>query len=72
MVAKLLLRQDAANALGIHFAKLEKLRQRGLVPEAIQVGRYHVFPADQLDAIRARLEAAGHIKPAREAAHASA
>ncbi len=69
MAIKFLLRQDAANKLGLHFAKLEKLRQRGLIPEAVQVGRYHVFPIDQIDAIRLRLEAEGHIMPARELTH---
>jgi hypothetical protein len=64
------MRQEAANRLGIHFAKLETLRKRGLVPEAVPVGRYFAFPADQIDAIRERLEAQGHIK--REASHATA
>ena len=68
MAAKYLLRQDAANQLGIHFAKLEDLRKRGLIPEAVQIGRYHVFPTDQINAIRERLEQQGHIK--RGLAHA--
>ena len=57
----LLLRQDAANRLGIHFAKLERFRLAGLIPEAVQVGRYFVFPADMLEVIRDRLAAAGKL-----------
>lgn len=70
---QMLLRQEAANRLGIHFAKLERLRKLGLIPEAIQAGHLHVFPADKLDEIKARLIAEGHIKaPAQEAANAVA
>ncbi|MBP3958423.1 hypothetical protein J8F10_24505 [Gemmata sp. G18] len=36
----LLLRQDAADRLGVHFAKLERLRHKGHIPEAVQAGRY--------------------------------
>lgn len=70
---KLLLRQDAADSLGIHFAKLERLRLAGLIPEAVLVGRYHCIPADKIEAIRERLTAAGKLRrrnPARIAAAA--
>ena len=64
----LLLRQDAANRLGIHFAKLERLRLAGLIPEAVQVGRYFTFPADKIETIRERLTVGGHLaQPSREA-----
>lgn len=70
MATKLLLRQEAANRLGIHFAKLETLRKRGLIPEAIPAGRLFVFPSDQIDTIRERLTQQGHIKnPSREGAN---
>ena len=62
----LLLRQDAADALGLHFAKLERLRQMGHIPEAVRVGRYFLFPADKLPEIKARLVRDGHIRPRRE------
>jgi hypothetical protein len=58
----LIQRQEAADRLGLHFWKLEDLRKRGLIPEAIKVGRYYVFPADQIDAIRQRLIERGFIK----------
>ena len=57
----LLLRQDAADQLGLHFAKLERLRVAGLVPEAVLIGRYHAFPADKIEEIRMRLIASGHL-----------
>lgn len=57
----LLLRQDAADRLGIHFAKLERLRLAGLIPEAVQVGRYFTFPSDKLETIRERLIESGHL-----------
>lgn len=69
---KLYLRQVAADILGIHFAKLERLRVAGLIPEAIQIGRYHVFPADQLKVIRERLIASGHIRATKPVITASA
>jgi hypothetical protein len=59
---ELLPRQDAADRLGVHFAKLERLRTKGLIPEAVKIGRYFVFPAAQLEAIRRRLVEQGHIK----------
>lgn len=62
---ELLARQDAANRLGVHFSKLERLRLKGLIPEAIKVGRCYVFPGDQIDTIKARLVAQGHIRPAK-------
>ena len=69
MTSAWLFRQTAADRMGIHFAKLERLRHKGLIPEAVQFGRYFLFPADQLDEIRARLEADGHLKP-REVSNA--
>ncbi len=67
---ELLTRQVAANRLGLHFAKLERLRLKGLIPEAFLVGRYYVFPADKLDAIKQRLVEQGHIKAPMEVADA--
>lgn len=64
---KLVFRQDAADAIGIHFAKLERLRLKGLVPEAVRVGRYFLYPADRLGGIRKRLIAQGHIRTKPEA-----
>lgn len=60
----LLLRQDTANRLGIHFSKLERLRLAGLIPEAVKVGHYHAFPADSIETIRERLIALGHLRVA--------
>lgn len=65
-MSELLTRQDAANRLGLHFAKLERLRKSGHIPEAVRVGRYFVFPADKLDAIKQRLITAGLIKATAE------
>lgn len=61
-MVNLLLRQEAADRLGIHFAKLERLRLAGLVPEAVQVGRYFAFPADKIEIIRERLTSSGHLR----------
>ena len=47
------------------------LRQRGLIPEAVRVGRYYLLPADHLEAIKARLTEQGHIAPKAEAMNAS-
>jgi hypothetical protein len=68
-MSQMVMRQGAADRIGIHFAKLERLRKAGLVPEAIRVGHYYVFPADKLDEIKARLVASGHIKPEAEVAN---
>lgn len=65
-------RQEAADRMGIHWCRLDRLRKRGLIPEALKVGIFFVFPADQLDAIKARLVEQGHIKPKRESAVATA
>ena len=64
MVPKLVTRQVAADYMKIHWCKLEYLRKKGLIPETVKVGRNFVFPLEKLDEIRARLEAAGHLKPA--------
>jgi hypothetical protein len=66
MFATYLFRQTAADQLGIHFAKLERLRLRGLIPEVVRVGRYFLYPAERLDAIRERLVRQGHL-PGRAA-----
>jgi hypothetical protein len=66
----MLLRQQAADYLKIHFAKLERLRRAGLIPEAVRAGHLYVFPADKLDTIKARLIEQGHITaPNTEAAN---
>ena len=68
-MSQFLLRQETADRLGIHWAKLDKLRREGHIPEAVQVGNYWCFPADQLAAIRARLVEQKKIKqPALTAA----
>lgn len=58
---KMLLRQEAADALGIHYMKLDRLRAAGEIPEAVQAGRYWMFPAAAIQAIKSRLTKAGHI-----------
>lgn len=68
VIPELLMRQDAADRMGVHFAKLEAMRRKNLIPEAVKIGRVHVYPADKIDAIRERLVAQGHIRaeaPAR-------
>lgn len=72
MPEKLLLRQDAADALGIHYMKLDRLRAAGEIPEAVQVGRYFMFPAAAMPAIKTRLTAAGHIGKKRKKKKAAA
>ena len=72
MNSKLLFRQDAADELGLHFAKLERLRLKGLIPEAVQVGRFFLFPADKIEIIRQRLTAQGHIRSTEPEAPAHA
>lgn len=62
MPGKLLARQEAADALGIHWMKLDRLRAAGRIPEAVQAGRYWMFPAAAIPAIKARL-----AKPAKKA-----
>lgn len=69
---ELFLRWDAANRLGVHPAKLDRLRLRGLIPEAVRVGHYFAFPADKLDAIKQRLVEQGHIKTVQPEAVAHA
>lgn len=69
---QLVQRQEAADRMGIHWCRLDRLRKRGLIPEAMKVGIFFVFPADQLEAIKARLVASGHITPKREPAAANA
>jgi hypothetical protein len=62
MSAGYVFRQEFADALGVHWSKVERLRQKGLIPEALRLGQYYVFPADQVDAIRERLARGGHLK----------
>jgi hypothetical protein len=66
---QLLMRQEAADRLGVHFAKLERLRRAGLLPEAVRVGRLYVFPISKIDAIRERLIAQGHLQAEVANAH---
>jgi hypothetical protein len=37
--------------------------RKNLIPELVQAGRYRLFPADKIDAIRERLIREGHIRP---------
>lgn len=67
-VANLLFREQAATRIGITWHALDRARVRGLVPEVVKVGRYFLYPADKLDAIRDRLIDAGLIR--REPAQA--
>jgi len=60
---------EAAAQIGISWHALARLRRLGRIPEARRLGRYHVFPREQIPAIRERLIQQGFIKqtPAPEA-----
>lgn len=51
----------AAAEIGISPQALNRLRYLGKIPEAVKVGRYHVYPAEAIPAIRERLTALGYI-----------
>lgn len=52
----------AAADIGISAQSLNRLRHLGKVPEAVKVGRFHVYPMKAIPAIRERLTALGYIE----------